>query len=179
MHTQLVCSENHLVNNMDYSKEYIESFEYYIEKAQRLITERGEADVSSQSDPSGQQKITVAYNHTQIDYTLLRNGKTVQKDTNTDRTISNALSGSYYIAPKVAYPKESTFVKVPIADIQKTLFSNLSKKIPTLKTCSVLGSDTGDMLVSNSSVELNLSEVIVDEKNTIISVTFAYIRPKQ
>jgi hypothetical protein len=164
---------------MDYSKQYIESFEYYIEKAQRLITERGEADVSSQTDPNGQQKITVAYNHTQIDYTLKKNGKVVQKDMNTDRAISNALSGSYSITPKVAYPKESTFVKVPIMHIQKTLFNDLSKKIPTLKTCSIFGGDGGDMLVSNSSIELNLSEVIVDDKNTIISVTFAYIRPKQ
>lgn len=164
---------------MDYSQQYIESFDVYIEKAKRLITERGEADVSSQVDASGQQKITVAYNHTQIEFALKKNGKQIQKDTNIDRMISTALSGSYYIAPKAPYPKESTFVKIPVGDIQKTLFSNLSKKIQTLKTCSIVGGDGGDMLISNSSVELNLSEVVIDEKNAIVSVTFAYIRPKQ
>ena len=91
--------------------------------------------------------------------------------------ISTALSTGYVINTKAPYETESTYVKIPVADIQKTLFSNLTKKIPTLKLLTIQNAKQNTILVSNFSVELSLSKVFLDEKNAIASMEFVYSQP--
>lgn len=164
----------------DFSTQYIESFEYYIEKANRLglITERGDVDAKVATTSDNKQQITISYSNKNIDFKIIQNGKQLPDDKNIDSAVSNMLNGSYIINPPAPYPTENNFIKIPVADIQKTLLSNISKKVPTVKTVTIQTQDQ-DILVSNVVPEFSLTQVVLDAANKISALTFAYLKPNK
>jgi hypothetical protein len=163
----------------DFSTQYIESFEYYIEKANRLglITERGDVDAKV-ATANNKQQVTISYSNKNIDFKIIQNGKQLPDDKNIDSAVSNMLNGSYVINPPAPYPTENNFIKIPVADIQKTLLSNISKKVPTVKSVSIQTQEQ-DILVSNVVPEFSLTQVVLDATNKIGSLTFAYMKPNK
>lgn len=163
----------------DFSKEYIESFEYYIERANRLglITERGEVDAKV-ATVNNKQQVTITYSNKDINFKVIQNGKEMPDNKVIDAAVSNMLSGSYVINPPQPYPTENNFIKIPVGDIQKTLFSNISKKVPTLKSVTIQTQEQ-DLLVSNIVPEFTLTQVVLDAANKISALTFSYLKPNK